>query len=103
MPALLLSFAVWMVWSVVVVELPDVGFQFSTAELFWLAALPGLSGAAFRLMFSFTVPVFGGRNWTVFSTLLLLIPTLWLAVAVQDPTPVIRCSWPLPCFAASVR
>jgi MFS transporter, NNP family, nitrate/nitrite transporter len=86
MPALFLSFAVWMVWSVVVIELPKVGFRFSTGELFWLAALPGLSGAALRLAYSFVVPVFGGRNFTVFSTATLLLPTLWMALAVQDPS-----------------
>jgi NNP family nitrate/nitrite transporter-like MFS transporter len=85
MPPLLLSFAVWMVWSVVVVELPRIGFQFTTSELFWLAAAPGLSGAALRLLYSFVVPVFGGRNWTIFSTASLLIPTLWMSLAVQDP------------------
>jgi NNP family nitrate/nitrite transporter-like MFS transporter len=85
MPALLLAFAVWVVWSVIVVELPHVGFQFTTNQLFWLAALPGLSGAFFRLLYSFVVPIFGGCNWTVFSTALLLLPTLWIGVAVQDP------------------
>ncbi len=85
MPPLLLSFAVWMVWSVVVVELPRIGFQFTMGELFWLAAAPGISGAALRLLYSFVVPIFGGRNWTVFSTASLLIPTLWMAFAVQDP------------------
>ena len=30
--------------------------------------------------------MFGGRNWTIVSALLLLVPTLLLAVAVQDPT-----------------
>ncbi len=86
MPPLLLSFAVWMVWSVVVVELPEIGFQFTTGELFWLAAIPGLSGAVLRLAYSFVVPLFGGRNFTVFSTVSLLLPTLWMAFAVQDPT-----------------
>ena len=85
MPALLLSFAVWVVWSVVVVELPKVGFRFSTSELFWLAALPGLSGAILRLLYAFVVPIFGGRNWAVFSTASLLIPTLWMSIAVQNP------------------
>ena len=85
MPPLLLSFAVWMMWSVVVLELPRIGFQFTTAELFWLAGAPGISGAALRLLYSFVVPVFGGRNWTVFSTASLLIPTLWMALAVQNP------------------
>ncbi|MCB9949342.1 MAG: MFS transporter, partial [Rhodospirillaceae bacterium] len=86
MPPLFLSFAVWTVWSVVVVELPRIGFQFTTGQLFWLAAAPGLSGAILRLAYSFVVPIFGGRNWTVFSTASLLLPTLWMAVAVQDPT-----------------
>ena len=85
MPPLLMSFAVWMVWSAVVIELPKIGFRFTTDELFWLAATPGLSGAGLRLLYSFVVPVFGGRNWTVFSTASLLIPTLWMALAVQDP------------------
>ncbi len=86
MPPLLLSFAVWMLWSVVVVELPRIGFQFTTDELFWLVAAPGLSGAALRLLYSFVVPIFGGRNCTVFTTASLLIPTLWMALAVQDPS-----------------
>jgi len=67
------------------VELPKVGFQFTTSELFWLAALPGLSGAALRMLYAFVVPIFGGRNWTVFSTASLLIPTLWMSIAVQNP------------------
>ena len=85
MPPLFLSFAVWMVWSVVVIELPKIGFKFSTGELFWLAALPGLSGSLLRLAYSFVVPIFGGRNFTVFSTLTLLLPAVWMALAVQDP------------------
>jgi NNP family nitrate/nitrite transporter-like MFS transporter len=86
MPPLLLSFAVWIVWSVVVVELPRIGFKFTTGELFWLAGAPGISGAALRLLYSFVVPVFGGRNWTIFSTASLLIPTVWMSLAVQDPS-----------------
>jgi len=85
MPPLLLAFAVWVVWSVIVVELPHIGYKFTTNQLFWLAALPGLSGALFRALYSFVVPIFGGRNWTVFSTSLLLLPTLWIGFAVQDP------------------
>jgi NNP family nitrate/nitrite transporter-like MFS transporter len=72
-------------WSVVVVELPRIGFDFSAAERFWLAAAPGLSGAALRLVYAFVVPLFGGRNWTVFGTATLLLPTLWMGVAVQNP------------------
>ncbi len=89
-PALLLAFAVWMVWSVVVVNLPAIGFRYTTDQLFWLAALPGLSGATMRIFYSFTVPIFGGRTWTTFSTASLLIPAIGIGMAVQNPeTPFI--------------
>lgn len=85
-PALLLAFSVWMVWSMVVVNLPNVGFKFSNDQLFWLAALPGLSGATLRIFYSFMVPIFGGRKWTTLSTASLLLPALGIGFAVQDPT-----------------
>lgn len=85
-PALTLAFAVWMVWSVVVVNLPNVGFRFTTNQLFWLTALPALCGATLRIFYSFMVPVFGGRRWTAISTASLLIPAIGIGIAVQDPT-----------------
>jgi NNP family nitrate/nitrite transporter-like MFS transporter len=84
-PALLLAFAVWMVWSVVVAKLPAVGFKFNTDQLFWLAAMPGLSGATLRIFYSFMPPIFGGRLWTSLSTASLLIPALGIGFAVQNP------------------
>lgn len=83
-PALFLAFAVWMVWSVVVVNLPKAGFNFTTDQLFWLTALPGLSGATLRIFYSFMVPIFGGRRWTAISTASLLLPALGIGFAVQD-------------------
>ncbi len=84
-PALLLSFAVWMVWSVVVAKLPSIGFKYTTDQLFWLAALPGLSGATLRIFYSFMVPMFGGRLWTTLTTASLLIPAFGIGYAVQNP------------------
>ncbi|TFH86357.1 MFS transporter [Billgrantia azerbaijanica] len=84
-PNLLLAFAVWMVWSVVVAKLPQVGFDYSANQLFWLAALPGLSGATLRIFYSFMVPIFGGRRFTALSTASLLLPALWIGFAVQNP------------------
>jgi MFS transporter, NNP family, nitrate/nitrite transporter len=84
-PALFLAFAVWMVWSVVVVKLNQVGFAFSESQLFWLAALPALSGATLRIFYSFVVPIFGGRNWTAISTASLLLPAIGIGMAVQNP------------------
>ncbi|MCY3879813.1 MAG: NarK family nitrate/nitrite MFS transporter [Rhodobacteraceae bacterium] len=84
-PCLLLAFAVWLVWSVVVAKLPAVGFDYSTDQLFWLAALPGLSGATLRVFYSFMIPIFGGRRWTALSTASLLLPALGVGFAVQNP------------------
>ncbi|MEN8259087.1 MAG: MFS transporter [Pseudomonadota bacterium] len=84
-PALFLAFTVWMVWSVVVVNLPRIGFNYSTNELFWLAATPGLSGATLRIFYSFMVPIFGGRRWTAISTASLLFPAMGVGLAVQSP------------------
>ena len=84
-PCLLLAFAVWLVWSAVATRLNDVGFTLTTNELFWLTALPGLSGATLRIFYSFMVPIFGGRRWTMISTASLAIPAVWMGIAVQDP------------------
>jgi len=84
-PCLLLAFSVWMVWSVVVAMLPTIGFDYTTNELFWLASLPGLSGATLRIFYSFMVPIFGGRLWTTLTTASLLIPALGIGYAVQNP------------------
>ncbi len=84
-PCLLLSFAVWMVWSVVVAKLPSVGFAFTNDQLFWLASMPGLSGATLRIFYSFMPAMFGGRMWTTLATWSLLVPALGMGFAVQNP------------------
>jgi NNP family nitrate/nitrite transporter-like MFS transporter len=85
-PCLFIAFAVWFIWSAVAVELGAAGFNFTKNQLFTLAAMPGLIGATLRIIYSFTVPVFGGKNWTVFSTVTLLIPAIGIGFAVQDPS-----------------
>ena len=85
-PALMLAFVVWMLWSVVVVNLNKAGFSFSKNQMFWLTALPALSGATLRIFYSFLVPIFGGRRWTAISTASLLIPALGMGLALRDPT-----------------
>ncbi|WP_439137152.1 NarK family nitrate/nitrite MFS transporter [Planktotalea sp.] len=84
-PNLLLAFSVWMVWSVVVAKMPAIGFDFTVGQRFWLAALPGLSGATLRIFYSFMVPIFGGRRWTALSTASLLLPAIGIGFAVQNP------------------
>jgi NNP family nitrate/nitrite transporter-like MFS transporter len=81
-----LGFSVWLIWSVVATRLPGAGFRYTTDQLFQLVALPGLVGAVMRFPYTFAVPKFGGRNWTIVSTLLLLVPTLSLVALVNRPT-----------------
>jgi MFS transporter, NNP family, nitrate/nitrite transporter len=80
-----LGFVVWQLWSVVVVSLPAAGFTLGTGEIFWLISIPSLVGATLRIPYSFLVPKFGGRNWTIISAALLLIPSIMLAVCVSNP------------------
>jgi len=80
-----IGFSVWLIWSVVATRLPKVGFHYSTDQLFNLVALPGLIGALMRFPYTVAVPKFGGRNWTIVSAALLLIPTGVLALLVTRP------------------
>lgn len=85
-PCLMLAFSVWMLWSVVAANLDKAGFHFTKDQLFFLTALPALSGATLRIFYSFLVPVFGGRKWTALSTSSLLIPAIGMGFALKDPT-----------------
>lgn len=80
-----LGFSVWLLWSVSAALLAKAGFAFSPQQLFWLVAVPNLVGSLLRLPYTFAVPKFGGRNWTIISGLLLLVPTALFAVFVQRP------------------
>ena len=79
-----LGFAIWVLWTIVVINLGNIGITMSVPELFWLTAVPNLIGSALRLPYTFAVPRFGGRLWTMISAALLLIPTLLLAVVVPS-------------------
>ncbi|MEN2740722.1 MFS transporter [Microbacterium sp. X-17] len=80
-----LGFIVWQLWSIVVVMLPHAGFTFTSSEAFWLISLPSLVGATMRFPYTFMVARVGGRNWTIISAALLLIPAILLGVVVSNP------------------
>lgn len=79
-----LGFSVWQLFAIIVVYLPAAGFSYSTTELFWLISIPSLVGATLRIPYTFMVARFGGRNWTVISALLLLIPAGGITLALAD-------------------
>jgi NNP family nitrate/nitrite transporter-like MFS transporter len=80
-----LGFSVWLIWSVSSAFLLAQGFSFTPQQLFFLVAMPNLVGSLLRLPYTFAVPRFGGRTWTMVSAALLLVPTLLFAYAVQHP------------------
>ena len=82
--SLIFSFATWFVMSAVVVRMPAIGFKFTTMELFWLAAIPGLASGILRLIHANFIPVLGTRPVVSISTIIKVIPMIWLGFAIQD-------------------
>lgn len=83
--ALVFSFMTWFMMSVIVVKLPGIGFKFTTSQLFWLAAMPGLAGGTLRIIHTFLLPIYGTRNIVTFATILKLLPVIGIGLAVMDP------------------
>jgi NNP family nitrate/nitrite transporter-like MFS transporter len=78
------GFSIWVLWTIVVINLGNVGITLSLSEAFWLTAVPNLIGSALRIPYTFAVPKFGGRAWTAISAGLLLIPTVLVATVVPS-------------------
>jgi NNP family nitrate/nitrite transporter-like MFS transporter len=77
------GFSIWSLWSVLVLFLPEPVFGIDPAGKFLLTTLPTALGAFVRLPYTFAVAKFGGRNWTIVSAALLLIPTVATAIALE--------------------
>src|SRR5436190_1870632 len=79
-----IGFSVWVLWTIVVINLGNVGITLSLPEQFWLTAVPNLVGSFLRIPYTFAVPRFGGRAWTTISASLLFVPALLLAMVVPS-------------------
>jgi NNP family nitrate/nitrite transporter-like MFS transporter len=88
-PALLCGFAIWGMWGIITVQMLNLGFPFTQAELFSLTAIAGLAGATMRIPASFVIRLSGGRNTIFLTTAMLLAPALGTGMALQHP------EWPL--------
>lgn len=80
-----ISFSVWYLWSVMVLFMPQSVYGFSTGDKLLVGATASLVGALVRIPYSMAANWFGGRNWTTFSSLVLLIPTLGAIVLLAHP------------------
>ena len=88
-PALLCGFAVWGMWGIITVQMMNLGYPFSQAELFTLTAIAGLAGATMRIPASFLIRLSGGRNTIFLTTSMLLAPAIGTGIVLQHP------EWPL--------
>src|SRR5690606_15074018 len=82
-PALFLAFATWMMWSIIIVKMQDLGFTLGESDplktkalLYTLPAIAGLAGATLRIPNSFLVAIGGGRNVKFVTTMSLLTAAL---------------------------
>ena len=93
-----IGFSVWLLWSIVVVKMYGTfddsgtlvtaganGWALTASQGFTILAVASGVGAFMRIPYTFAVGIFGGRNWTVVSALLLLIPTLSMAWVLGHP------------------
>jgi NNP family nitrate/nitrite transporter-like MFS transporter len=78
-----IGFSIWSLWSVLVLFLPEAVYGIDPAGKFLLTTLPTALGAFVRLPYTFAVAKFGGRNWTIVSAALLLLPTIATAVVLE--------------------
>jgi NNP family nitrate/nitrite transporter-like MFS transporter len=78
-----IGFSMWTVWSVLVLFMGP-AYGIDPAGKFLLVSLPSLVGALIRIPYTMAPARFGGRNWTIVSALLLLVPTV-LAITVMHP------------------
>jgi NNP family nitrate/nitrite transporter-like MFS transporter len=88
-PALLCGFAVWGMWGIITVQMLNLGYPFTQAELFTLTAISGIAGATMRIPASFLIRLSGGRNTIFLTTAMLLAPALGTGIVLQHP------EWPL--------
>ena len=91
-PALLCGFAVWGMWGIITVQMLNLGYPFSQAELFTLTAIAGIAGATMRIPASFLIRLAGGRNTIFLTTAMLLAPALGTGIVLQHK------DWPLWAF-----
>lgn len=83
-PSLLMGFAVWMMWGMITTQMQNLGFPFTTDQLFTLTATAGLAGATLRIPASFMLRLAGGRNTIFLTTALLMIPALGTGIALMN-------------------
>ncbi|BBX98635.1 MFS transporter [Mycobacterium lacus] len=79
------AFSIWSLWSVMVLFMPASVYGFSAGDKLLLGAVATLVGGCVRMPYTLGIAKFGGRNWTTFSALVLLIPTVGTIALLANP------------------
>jgi NNP family nitrate/nitrite transporter-like MFS transporter len=79
------GFSVWSLWSVMVLFMPQSVYGLTAGDKFLIAATATLVGSLLRLPYTMATARFGGRNWTVFSACILVVPVLATIVVLAEP------------------
>lgn len=79
------AFSIWSLWSVMALFMPADVYGFSAGDKLILGAVATLVGGVARILYTLGLARFGGRNWTVFSALVLLVPTVGTMVLLAHP------------------
>ncbi|TRY16895.1 NarK/NasA family nitrate transporter [Tessaracoccus rhinocerotis] len=83
--SLTMCFVAWFLPSAIIPKLRPLGYDFTPAQLYWMAAMPGLSGGALRILWMILPPKIGTRKLVTLTTLLLLLPILGWAFEITNP------------------
>ena len=80
-----IAFSIWYLWSVMVLFMPQAVYGFTATDKLLVGATAALVGAVVRIPYAMANSRFGARNWAVFSSLILLIPTIGAMALLADP------------------
>lgn len=61
---LTLAFATWFLPSAIIPQLNSLGYSFTTDQLYWMAAMPGLSAGLLRIVWTFLPPIMARARWS---------------------------------------
>ncbi|MGI6797998.1 MFS transporter [Gordonia sihwensis] len=79
------GFSVWTLWSVMVLFMPSDVYGISAGDKFLIGAVATLTGSLLRFPYTLATSRFGGRNWTVFSAVVLTVPVTATIVLLANP------------------
>ena len=83
------GFSMWTLFAVMVLFMPQDVYGLDAPDKFLVSAVVTLTGAFLRIPYTLATARFGGRNWTMFSAFVLLVPAL--GCCGSWPTRVSRC------------